>query len=790
MCCGGCLAVAKCILNSGLDDYYKLRSDSPTTPDARNEDYSLYDNPGVLEEFTRSDDADNVSESRLSIGGLHCAACAWLIENHLQRLPGVESVSVHLQNAVATVRWHLAEARMSDIMTAVHELGYQALPYSPANRDRQLQDELDGLLRRLGLAGIGMMQVGMVAIGLYAGDFQGIDEGTRNLLRYFSLAVATPVLLYAAQPFFSGAWRSLKARQPGMDVPVSIALISAYIASALATFQQSEHVYFDTISMFTFFLLLSRYLQARVRQSQLGGQIILPLAARKITPDGDKQYQWLPLKSLQRGDQINVAPGETIPVDGTVCRGQSSVETSAFNGEFFPELVRPGSEVLAGSGNIDGSLDIEVSAPASHSSIVQMETLLERAQSSKPRFAQLADRLASYFVSAVLLLALLSYLFWLQRLPEHAFVIALSVLVVSCPCALSLATPTTFTAAVSSLRRNGIVLRKAQTLEALQKVNRVIFDKTGTLTLGKPHIAGTEYYSGDQDKTLAIAAALEQHSNHPIAEAFRRLQTVSLPNLKALDIHAGEGVQAYIDGVQYRIGRREYCEQLVTLPEQSLPAAGTEVYLVAEDGPKARFTLEDALRPDAAALVSEIRNSGIAVTLLSGDKPGPVQNVATSLGIDDAHSQCSAADKLRTIQQYQAQGEKVMMVGDGVNDAPVLAAADISVAMSNASSLTRNQADANLLGDSLNAVSRLFATAKHSGTLLKQNIGWALLYNAISLPLAAIGLVPPWLAAIGMSASSLVVVLNALRINRKPQRAPQKPLDSLTEVNSVGSLNG
>ncbi|MEX1665453.1 heavy metal translocating P-type ATPase [Zhongshania arctica] len=792
MCCRGCLAVAQCILGSGLNDYYRFRSDNPATPDSRDEDYSLYDNPGVLADFSHAlDDSGTRQESRLSVAGLHCAACAWLIENRLQRLPGIESVSVHLQNALVTIRWRRDEIKMSEIMIAIHQLGYQALPYSPANRDQHLQEELDGLLRRLGLAGIGMMQVGMVAIGLYAGDFQGMDDTTRNLLRYFSLAVATPVLLYSAQPFFRGAWRSLKAGQPGMDVPVSLALVAAFTASVLATLQQQEHVYFDTVSMFTFFLLLSRYLQAKVRQTQTSNTVLLPLAARKITQAGDNSYQWLPLKDLQRGDIISVVPGETIPIDGRVLRGQSSVETSAFNGEFLPVQVAIGSTVLAGSGNIDGSLDIEVTATASQSSIVQMEALLEQAHAAKPKFAQLADRLASHFVSAVILLALASYLYWLQHSPEQAFIIALSVLVVSCPCALSLATPTTFTAAVSSLRRDGIVLRSTQTLEALHKVDRVIFDKTGTLTLGKPHIQSSHYYQDNHEQIMRIAAALEQHSNHPVAEAFRRPSNIDLPEVHKLSIYAGEGIAANIDGESYRIGQGGFCIPLADLPSLEQEANNTEVYLVSSKGPLARFILEDSLRPEAAALVSEIRDQGIAITILSGDKNQAVAKIANTLNIPDYHGEFSAAAKLEAIHRYQAAGERVLMVGDGINDAPILSAADMSIAMSSASALTRNQADVSLLDNSLSAVSTLFATAKRSRRLLKENIGWALLYNLTSLPLAAVGLVPPWLAAIGMSTSSLVVVLNALRIKGKANLSDSKKLPIQAPVKtSVENAHG
>ncbi|CAA0090527.1 Copper-exporting P-type ATPase [Zhongshania aliphaticivorans] len=763
VCCRGCQAVAECILSAGLDDYYRLRSSVADTPSDSNEDFSRYDDPVLIETFSHREEQYWVS--RFNIGGLRCAACAWLIEHHLQGIDGVASVTVHLQNAVATVKWNPDCIPVSQLFRHFNTLGYQALPWSAANRDKQIHDEMDGLLRRLGIAGIGMMQAGMVAIGLYAGDFQGIEQSTSTLLRVFSLIVTTPVLLYSAQPFFKNAWRSLRHWHPGMDVPVSIALAAAYLASLLATVRQGEHVYFDTISMFTFFLLLSRYLQLRVSQHQ-HSQPCLPISARQITLLGSNEFAWTPVQSLEVGDLISIHPGETIPIDGIIRRGQSDIENSAFSGEFIPEQGQPGTAVMAGCGNIDGNIDLEVTATAANSAWTKIDQLLEQAQSNKPLAAQLADRLSSQFVMLVLLVSGLSFAYWHNHDGGSAFLIALSVLVVSCPCALSLATPASYTAAIKALRQNGILLSNGRALEQLKNISHIIFDKTGTLTEGRPHILACHLFgNSNKQEILRIAASLEQLSQHPIAHAFALKQEHAL-ELKNGQVSSGAGVSATINGREYRIGSAKFCR--VEAPPIS---PHLNVYLSGQDGLLAHFELTDEIRPDASALIQTLDNSGLNVEVLSGDHSDQVATVSKILNIKNYHSGYSAAQKLDHVKQLQKQGAVVMMVGDGINDAPVIAAADISVAMTSASELTRAQSDVILLENRLSAIIELFNKAKQSRRILLQNLTWALLYNLISLPLAAMGLVPPWLAALGMSLSSLLVVFNALRISAT--QAPQ-----------------
>ncbi|MDF1691697.1 MAG: heavy metal translocating P-type ATPase [Zhongshania sp.] len=788
LCCGGCQAVAECILTAGLSDYYRLRAGTAITPNEGNDDYRRFDNLALIEEFSRRDDQYWVS--RFSVGGLRCAACAWLIEHHLQNIDGVESISVHLQNAVATLKWNPEKLKPSALFTAFSTLGYQALPWSATNRDSQLQEEMDGLLRRLGVAGIGMMQVGMVAIGLYAGDFQGIDDSTRTLLRLFSLLITTPVLLYAAQPFFKNAWRSVRHKHLGMDVPVAIALGAAYIGSVIATVNQGEHVYYDTISMFTFFLLLSRYLQLRVSQYQhCGGS--LPLSARKISRLGSSSFEWTSVKSLAVGELINVHAGEVIPVDGIIRRGQSSVESSAFSGEFLPTNCGPNDVVMAGSGNIDGNLDIEVSAIAANTGWAKIAELLEQAQASKPAVAQLADRLASHFVLLVMLISGVSFAYWFNHDGDSAFIIALSVLVVSCPCALSLATPASYTAAIKTLGKHGVLLTNGSVLEQLRNVSHIIFDKTGTLTEGRPHILSCRLFGDINEPTARrIAASLEQLSQHPIAHAFHCEHKADLEfTLENGEVLSGSGIRGSINGRHYRIGSAAFCG---VNPKHDSPHLN--VYLADDTQLLAHFQLADEIRHDAAELVQSLQDAGMQIQILSGDNSGQVAQIAGMLNIEDFQAGRSAAQKLAHVKKLQAEGAVVMMVGDGINDAPVIAGADISVAMSSASQLTRTQADVVLLDNSLQSIATLFSKAKQSRGILIQNLSWALLYNLLALPLAAMGLVPPWLAALGMSLSSLAVVLNALRIgttrNNDRLQLPEAKPQALNSLAASGVHRG
>ncbi len=768
-CCPGCRAVAQTILSSGLGKYYDYRSETakPAEVEARAIDFTLYDREEFQQGFVNRDNPRQRS-ALLNIQGITCAACTWLIEHRLEKIDGIDNVHVNLAKHRATVSWDQQKLKLSDIFGAIETIGYTPSPYSPDHEEQLLEAEQRLAIRRLGVAGIGMMQVGMYAIALHAGAMQGIEEVSRDYLRIVSLIISTAVVFYSARPFFEAAWRNIKNRSLGMDVPVSVAIGLAYSASCYATFTGGSDVYFDSVAMFTFFLLASRFLEMRARQrNHLMSQGIAALKPHYAwrMHSSTKEAEQIPVSELCIDDQILIKAGEVIPADGVVLEGESSVDESAFSGEYLPVEKSPQDPVTAGSINADGLLKVRVTAIAENTRLELITRLLDRAQQDKPPAAQLADRLASAFVATVLLCAACAFIWWYQHAPERALWIALSVLVVSCPCALSLATPTALTAALATLKSRGVLLSRSTMLEQLPKATLFAFDKTGTLSSGRLALIKTQVL-GDQpeQRCVALAAALENYSNHPIAGAFRHLPnslTVSRPRVRS-----GKGVSGIIDGQAYRIGSWDF----VSLEGQNQPQlqAGDNpvVFLSCNQKVLAAFVFDDPLRPTAATTLEALRQRGYRTVILSGDSSAAVPAAAAATGIEEYYGGLSPAQKLEKIQQWQKQGQRVVMVGDGINDVPVLAAADMSVAMVNASELAKASADCLLLSGDLSRLLTTLDIAIKTRRIIIQNLAWALSYNSAAIPLAAAGLIAPWLAAVGMSSSSLIVVANALRLNR------------------------
>ncbi len=773
-CCPGCRAVARTILDSGLGKYYDYRSETASQAEQSAEplDFSLYDREEFQQDFVSGDSQQKTA--LVTIQGISCAACTWLIEQRLGKVNGIDSVHVNLAKHRASISWNPERLNLSRIFDAIDAIGYTPSPYSQDREEQLLDAEQHLALRRLGVAGIGMMQVGMYAIALHIGALQGIADHYRDFIRIVSLIVATAVVFYSARPFFEAAWRNIKNRSLGMDVPVAIAIGLAYVASCWATFNGGADVYFDSVVMFTFFLLGSRYLEMRARhRNHLLSQGLAALKPRYAwrLPGGQQPAVQIPTTELAPGDHILIKPGEAIPADGIILDGSSSIDESTFSGEYLPVPKQSGDTVTAGSINADGLLTVCVTETAENTRLALITRLLERAQQHKPPAAQLADRLASVFVGTVLLCAALACAYWLQHSPDRALWIALSVLVVSCPCALSLATPTALTAALATLKSRGVLLSRATMLEQLPQATLFAFDKTGTLTSGRLELRQTRVL-GDQGEAycIAIATALEHFSNHPIAGAFvgdspGRANTLSVTTPQVV---SGKGVSGTIDGTDYRIGSWQFAGS--SEKAEPLLAAGDNplVYLRSERQLLAAFIFDDPLRPSAPAALAALRQRGFATVIVSGDSSAAVPAVAAATGVTQYHSGLSPSQKLDKIQQWQQQGQRVVMVGDGVNDVPVLAAADMSVAMVNASELAKASADCLLLSGNLNRLLTTLDVAIKTRHIIVQNLGWALLYNSAAIPLAAAGMIAPWLAAIGMSSSSLIVVANALRLNRTP----------------------
>jgi Cu2+-exporting ATPase len=765
VCCPGCKAVATLIRDAGLESYYDSR-ERPEPGAVRPADdvgeWEVFDREDMLAAFaTREGDK---AEATVYVGGMYCAACSWLIDAALRKLPGIASADINPATHRLRVTWDTSTVGLGRILATLADLGYKPQPLAPDSTERPERAEQRTALKRLLVASLGMMQVMMFAVALYSGEFQGIDADMERFLRLVSFLVTTPVVFYSARPFFAGAIRGLRARRPGMDVPVSIAIGSAYVASVYATYTNGPAVWYDSVTMFVFFLTVARYLEMRARHRSVDRSValasLLPNTATLLAGGSRRQ---VPVAQLGAGDIALVRAGESFPADGSIIDGRTSVDESMLTGESRPQPKTVGDPVMAGSVNIDGIVKMRVDVTGTDTTLGTIGRLSERARYARPAFVQLADRVASYIVVAILVVATAVATGWYLADPGRAFVITLSVLVVTCPCALALATPTAFAAAGGRLADLHLLVTNGNAIEILSRATHIVFDKTGTLTRGMPEVVKTLVHDPDfsEQDCLQIAAALELASTHPIARAFAHYDSA----LTAIDpaLIVGAGVAGVVNGRHWKLGNAAFVPG-VDSPRRDDDA--TQVFLGTDGRVVATFTVADTLRADAANTLKLMEKMGYSVSLVSGDAAAPVAQAAASLGIDDARSGCTPDDKLERIQALQKQGEVVVMVGDGINDAPVLAGADVSIAPSHAASLAQSSADVLMLGDSLRPIVTLMQAARRTMRVVRQNLAWAIVYNLSAIPLAAAGFVPPWLAAIGMSTSSLVVVMNALRLSR------------------------
>jgi Cu2+-exporting ATPase len=768
MCCPGCQAVANLIAGSGMSSFYQQRTAFNERPDDHRQEnaYAIYDDPSMADTFC-SIGEDGLTRTQLLLGGITCAACTWLIESTLLRIEGVSFASVNLHQSRLDVRFAADKIRLSNLFTAIAALGYTPRPFHSNARREQLQKEYKQDLSRLAVAGIGMMQVGMFAIALHAGSIQGIALQYQSLLRWVSLLVASFVVLFSAKPFFVTAWRHLQQRTLVMDMPVALAIGIAWLASLWATAKNTGDVYFDSIVMFTFFLLLARFIERRIRerslQSWVDTEAGLPDA---VQVKQGEQWQTLPRKQLTGGEQVLVLPGQVIPIDGVVCAGSSAVREDAFNGEYFPRSVHAGDGVFAGTVNTEGMLELTVAGSYLQTRLSALQRSIDSGQHEKPRLAQLADRVASWFVAAILLITVGTAIAWLYIDQSRALWVSLSVLVISCPCALALATPAALASSANALRRLGVIVHGDNALATLASCNRVVFDKTGTLTLGRLSLAQVLTCADTTpSEATRIAEALQQYSNHPIAGAFTSEQ--KLPTLTEIEVVAGSGIEGTDGNVRYRIGSERFCREIAP----GLQAMPEDQYhwiaLCETNRPLAWFGLEDEEREEARPLIKRLLRAGMAVEMATGDSSRQALVLANDLGISRVHTGMSPQDKLALVQTRQSEGDVVVMVGDGLNDAPVLGVANTSFAVANATDLARSQADFIVNEDDLALIGITVAHARACRRVIRQNLVWALGYNACALPLAASGSVPPWAAALGMSFSSLLVVLNSLRLQRQ-----------------------
>ncbi|MDX1537995.1 heavy metal translocating P-type ATPase [Arsukibacterium sp.] len=772
-CCAGCQAVAQTIIDSGLDDYYKFRTEAAAkaelVPGELRASLQQYDSAEVLAEISQPQQ-DGV-ELELAISGMSCAACAWLIEKHLNKQAAVNKININSSTQRALLNWQPEQLPLSEILLLINQLGYQASPFVADQQETQFKAELNRFLKRLAVSGIMTMQVMMLAFALYFGEYSGIEQAHHGYLRWISMLLTLPVVLYAALPFVSSAWRSIKARQLNMDVPVSLAIYYTFFASAYATIMQTGEVYFESVCMFTFLLQLGKFFEYRARAQARDATSnllkIMPVSATLL--QGDQQLA-VSARRLNAGDIILVKPGETLPADGVVLAGSSTVDESMLTGEYTAISRQQGDTVLAGSINHDGLLTINVSSALAHSRLGQIIQLQQQTLHSKPRLVEKTDQLARYFVERLLLIAAGTFALWYFWLDaDRAFWITLSVLVATCPCALSLATPTAITCALSRLNRLGILVKNAQALETLPVLSHIIFDKTGTLTEGRFSIVNIQRYQAvpgnDLNDTalLNLVANLEQHSEHPIAGAFKACLQQSLP-INKITISVGQGISGSWQGRQLKVGSAAFCQ---INEHDARVTTKANVFVTLDQQLLAAITLADNLRPGAAKLVADLQQQGYQVGMLSGDNSGQAAQLATELKLDFMQQGCSPADKVTAINSLVNAGHKVLMVGDGINDSPGFNAAHISIAVDSGTDLSKNQADVVLLQPDISLLASLLTAGKQAARVIRQNLGWAVGYNLFIIPLAVAGLVSPYIAVLGMSFSSLLVVSNSLRLLKK-----------------------
>jgi len=870
MCCMGCQLASQSIVEAGLEQYYLDRSEINRTASLPTQLTRLeaYDHDEIKSQFVYAQDGLSVAE--LSVNNLRCAACTWLIESRLDELEGISKCQVNLTNQRMRVIWNEDKLPISRILATINEIGYEAKPYRQDTHEAMLARHNNQMLIRLGIAALGSMQAMMYAVAIYFGEYSDMLIFQRDFLRWVSLFVSTPVFFYAGIPFFTSAWSAIRARQVNMDVPVSIALIVTFFASLYATITGQGETYYDSVSMFIFFLLAGRYIEhnARLKAATMANDLVVvePVLVQKIAEDKEaaelilqqlkknelektaenedvsnqvsnldtneastsanptpnfmqsmdanvhrltskiaqdwqlartqqlalptaadeaKEKQMVTAHSLQVGDIILVEAGSEIISDGILLSQTATVSQSLLTGEGDLIIKSQGDYIVGGAQNDSQPFEMLVTALPADSQIGLIDRLMNRAMSEKPKLAQQADKLARWFVARILVLSVLVFIGWYIVDPSQAIWATVAVLVATCPCALSLATPIALTVATNRLASYGFLTTRGHTLQTLAEITHVAFDKTGTLTYGKPNLLNIELLKDNdiatatdeqKDTLLAIAAALEVGSRHPIAHALlTAAYQLHLPSTQALQHYPAGGVEAMIDGVLYRIGHVDFAlndadnDMVIDLLSQR---ASSAVVLSCQQNDSftwqalACFYFNDKVRDSAKAMLDTLKELGIETVMLTGDPSPQALVLAESLGMHSAYNGLSPTDKVTHIQKLQAEGGVVLMVGDGINDAPVLAAADVSTSIAGAADLAQVSSDSIILNGQIDAITAAKRISDKTERIIKQNFRWALIYNGSVLIPAALGYVPPWLAAIGMSLSSLFVVLNALRLKR------------------------
>lgn len=756
-CCDGCAAAAEWIRHCDLTDYYELRSARAARVGTESLDLSIWDRKELLDEH-----AHTIKDGReiiLLTDGMRCAACAWLIDRALHRERGVIDSAANAVTGRIRIAWNPRQVALSHLLQRIALLGYRPYLATGEAREQARLADTKRWLVRLGVAGLGTLQAMMMAEALYLDTSNSMPVPTRDFFRWLTFLVSTPVVFYAGWPFLFGAWRELRNRYLGMDTLIAMSTLLAYFASLAETLRGGPHVWYDAAVMFVFLLLGARMLEQRTRNIATAQVDALararPAFAVREGKDGSRES--VPLSALRSSDVVRVASGEIVPADGVLLDSEATFEEALLTGESEAVLKQQGAPVYAGTTCRERPARIYVTETGPATRLSQLSRLVDTAQSHRPQLVQWVDRIGHWFVFALLLYATAVYAGWRLHAPERAFEVTLALLVISCPCALSLSVPAALAAAHGSLARLGVLSTSANALDTLARATDIVFDKTGTLTDGQVSLDQVDtFHDFSVAEARSVARALERDTGHPIAAAFASLPSGGMI-AHEVEVIPGRGVSGKIQGISWRLGRADFAA--------SRPDDG-QLWL--GDGTRgfASFSLREVLRSDARAALDALRLQGLSLYLASGDGATAVQRIASLLAIDNAHGRQSPEDKLALVRVLQTQGRIVVMVGDGLNDAPVLAGANVSIAMGNGAPLAQRSADLVMTGTTLLRIPAAIALAKRMRRIIRQNLTWAIGYNVLALPLAAAGLVTPWLAALGMALSSLIVTMNALRLTR------------------------
>ena len=797
-CCHGCKAVCEIIISSGNADYYKHRQGSARTFNSNElpellDKLKLYDNEKIQREFIRTDKNNNWKEAWLILEEIRCAACMWLNERTLRDLNGILDVQMDYTGQQTRVRWNPDKIKLSEILSAITHIGYNAHPFDPSQRESLNKEQKQRSVQRIIFALIMGMAVMQSAIGGYFfGDANAQGEFPLwiKISRWVNVISTLLILAYPGQLFFRSAWRDLKNKSLGMDVPVVIGLSVAWLGSLYSTIRGEGDVYFESIAMFVIFLLIARHieLKSRIESTALLDRAakIIPQTAKRISVSGTEE---IPVIELSEGDIIQLAPGETLPVDARLLSLKSSFDESLLTGESLPVIHTQGDLVLGGSINIEQVIKVEVQSTKAESTLNEIQQLAQKSTRYRPYYVDIAESVAGKFVAIILLIASATFFFWFWKDGfsnlSNAMSHTISVLIVTCPCALALAAPVALSLGAAGLNRLHLLAVKMSSIEKLKAIDTIIFDKTGTLTTGEPtvKIAKTVGLT-ESEKCIQIAASMEQGSHHPFAKAIIKYHSetssksggVHFLRYKTLEQVSGQGIEAVFDKERWRLGNQGFINELTN--EKNLSVDQIEeikswreqgysvLYLANTKGLQALFCIADPLRRGIENFLQQADQLGIRrKIILSGDHQQSVDAIAKQLGISEAYGGMSPEEKLQWVRALQKRvKQNIMMLGDGINDAPTLAVADISLTFSEATDLAKNNCDFILLGKDYTYLGKAFKLMQKTRTIILQNLGWAIAYNIVAIPLAALGWITPWMAAIGMSLSSLLVVLNSLRL--------------------------